>query len=440
MLISKSVIRRLIRESIEDFAKADFVAGTEIDQTAIPRQIFDNIHNWLNNRENQEMIRKLKAFRQEIDTNPKTKFYGPDRTEMLNQYHTLTTGITSDTVAGGMKGSEIDRFQKRYIAFLGDQLVQQHPKLREYISSNRSKYFTRPGVKEEENQIDMLFQPLFELIDEIGIGPVTYFDYVRAKESIHYFDTGRPYYRTSSSSSRDPVSNINTHNLIFNQDARTGPTRYEFDAKDYSMTSKFNSQNTNITDGLGLYEIKVRYDLNSHYDMDYDYSDYDYDRFLENTIEEAYDAPGMITSPEPSTNEHGHPIVKYFIIATNAELGIFETSIKNKVISVEDIGPDNHTADIILDIDSKMHIEPNSMDAIKKFLDPHGAGIPTHSNSVQGIRREHETFLQDAKNSAQNSLNGDVNFASVAEEETSVLKHVLILDILELKGHGSLGI
>lgn len=433
MNMSKKLIRRLIRESIEDFAKADFVAGTEIDQTAIPRQIFDNISNWLGNSENQKMIRKLKAFRKEIDSNPNTRYFGADRTAMLNQYGDLATGITSDIVSGGMQGREIDRFQNRYIAFLGDQLVQQYPKLREYITSHRSKTMDRLGVKEEEKQLDALFEPLFELIDEIGIGPVTFSDYVAAKESIHYFDTGRPYYRNSSTS-RDPVPNINTHDNIFNQNTRLGPTRYEFDAEDYSMTNNFNSQNTNITDGLGLYEINVRYDHNSHYGDDIEYTDYDYDRIAEYITEESYSAPGIITGMYQTTNELNHPIIQFFIIANNEELVAFEKEFNSKVISVEDLGPDNHTAEFLLDIDEKMLIEPNSMDAIRKFLDPHGAGIPTHSNSAQGIRKEHETFLQSALNSAQD-LMGDYSFGSKAEEESANLKLDLIYGILSLRGY-----
>src|SRR6056300_1701222 len=113
MKISRRIIRKLIREAIEDFARADFVAGTEIDQTDMPRQIFDNISNWLSN--NQKSIKKLIAFRKELDSNPRTMFYGPERTAMLNQSNSLSSGLTSNTVTGGMNTNEIKRFQARYI-------------------------------------------------------------------------------------------------------------------------------------------------------------------------------------------------------------------------------------------------------------------------------------------------------------------------------------
>lgn len=450
MKISKRLIRKLIKESIEDFAKADFVAGTEVDQTAIPRQIFDNIKAWMDNPANHKLIEKLKDFKEAIDTNPSTRYHTSGdgkRAEMLNQYDALAAGISADTMPGGMKGSEIDRMQKRYIAFLGDQLVQQHPKLREYIRSVRSKenYLVRKDI----NHLDVLFQTLFDQIDEIGIGPVTYSDYAKIKEDLRYFQTGTPYYRSSRYSSSDPVmqglysGSGDISGPIFRKDGKYaqhewhGQPRIEFDNKDYAITSKFNSQNTNITDGLGLYEINIAYNQNSHYQEDY--TDYDYDKFAEYVMEEVYSVPGIITGLDSITDQNGTRI-KFFVIATNADIDTIYTNLDDKLISVDGVGPDNHTAELILDVEElKTIIQPNSMDSIKDFLEPHGAGIPTHSNSAQGIKREHETFLQSSLNSAL-SMMGSFQFADDAEENAAAEKLDLIYTVLELKGHDIQGI
>ena len=433
MKISRRIVRKLIREAIEDFAKADFVAGTNIDQTAMPRQIFDNISNWLNDSNNQKMIKKLKAFRKDIDDNPKTRFYNPQRVAMLNQHNALASGLTTDIVPGGMSGYEIERFEKRYIAFLGDQLVQQHPKLREYIHSHRIK-MNLP--KSEVNQLDSLFEVLFEVVDTVGVGPVTYSDYVNAKKSLYEFETGRSYYHTSANRGHDPVRHMG-QNKIFDPNVNISPRRHEFDSEDYSMTSNFNSRNTDITDGLGLYEINLGYEFN--YMIDEEYTDYDYDKILEYVAEELYDVPGMITGINITHNENNYPIAQCFIIATNEELDAFKSAIDSKVIDVEDLGRDNHTGQFVLDIDENILIEPNSMDSIRRFLDPHGAGIPTYSNSAQGIKREHETFLQSTLNAAKSYL-GSYTFTNPTEEEIANSNLNLMYDVLDLKGYDIEGI
>ena len=435
MKIPRRVIRKLIREAIEDFAKADFVAGTNIDQTTMPREIFNNIKNWLSDSNNHKMLAKLKAFRDDIDNNPQTMYHSsPQRTAMLNQYNTLATGITADTIPGGMKGREIERFKDRYIAFLGDQLVQKHPKLREYIYSYRTKTAPNPS---EKNQLDVLFETLFDQVDEAGIGPVTYSDYVSAKEYIHRFETGR-YYRQWSRRDSDPVTHIGAQNKIFNPDSNIGPVRVEFDSEDYSMTSNFNSRNTNITDGLGLYEITLGYDYNYNID-DEVYSEYDDEKIIEYVADELYSVPGMITGINMTVDEDGYPIVKCFVIATNEELDAFKSLIDSKVIEVGDLGRDNHTGQFTLDVDENILIEPNSMDSIRRFLDPHNAGIPTHSNSARGIKREHETFLQSALNSAKSS-HGNYDFTSPAEGDIANSNLDFIYNILDLKGYDIEGI
>jgi len=429
MKISRRIIRKLIREAIEDFSKADFVAGTNIDQTAMPRQIFDNISNWLSDSNNQKMLKKLKAFRKEIDDNPKTRFYNPQRVAMLNQHNALASGLTTDIVPGGMSGHEIERFEKRYIAFLGDQLVQQHPKLRAYIDSHRIKM---NAPKSEVNQLDSLFEVLFEVIDTAGVGPVTYSDYVNAKKSLYELETGRSYYHTSVNRGHDPVRHMNLQNNIFDPNVDISPRRLEFDSEDYSMTSNFNSQNTNISDGLGLYEISLGYDFNQM--IDEEYTDYDYDRILEYVSEELYDVPGMITGINITRNENNYPIAQCFIIATDEELDAFKSAIDSKVIDVDGLGRDSHTEQFVLDIDENILIEPNSMDSIRRFLDPHGAGIPTYSNSAQGIKREHETFLQSALNAAK-SYHGNYTFTNPTEEERANSNLDLMYGVLNLKGY-----
>jgi len=433
MKISRRIIRKLIREAIEDFAKADFVAGTDIDQTAMPRQIFDNISNWLSDSNNQNMIKKLKAFRKEIDDNPKTRFYNPKRVAMLNQHDALASGLTTDIIPGGMSGYEIERFEKRYIAFLGDQLVQQHPQLREYIHSHRIKM---NPPKSEVNQLDSLFEVLFDVVDTVGVGPVTYSDYVSAKEYLYRFETGKSYYH-GTRQGYDPVTYINPQNKIFNPDTNIGPIRAEFDSEDYSMTSNFNSQNTNISDGLGLYKISLGYDFN--YMSDEEYTDYDYDKILEYVADELYDVPGMITGINTTVDENNYPIVQCFIIATDEELNAFKSAIDSKVIDVEDLGRDNHTGRFTLEVDENILIEPNSMDSIRRFLDPHGAGIPTYSNSAQGIKREHETFLQSTLNAAKSYL-GSYTFTNPTEEEIANSNLNLMYDVLDLKGYDIEGI
>jgi hypothetical protein len=427
MKISRRIIRKLIREAIEDFSKADFVAGTDIDQTAMPRQIFDNISNWLSN--NQKSIKKLIAFRKEVDSNPRTRFYGPERTAMLNQYNSLSSGLTSNTITGGMSTNEIKRFQTRYIAFLGDQLVQNHPKLRQYIDSHRIKM---NAPQSEVNQLDSLFEVLFEVVDTVGVGPVTYSDYVNAKKSLYELETGRSYYHTSVNRGHDPVRHMNLQNKIFDPNVDISLRRHEFDSEDYSMTSNFNSRNTSITDGLGLYEINLGYEFN--YVIDEEYTDYDYDRILEYVSDELYDVPGMITGINITRNENNYPITQCFIIATDEELDAFKSAIDSKVIDIGDLGRDNHTGQFILDIDENILIEPNSMDSIRRFLDPHGAGIPTYSNSAQGIKREHETFLQSALNAAK-SYHGNYTFTNPTEEERANSNLDLMHAVLNLKGY-----
>lgn len=436
MKISRRIIRKLIREAIEDFARADFVAGTEIDQTDMPRQIFDNISNWLSN--NQKSIKKLIAFRKELDSNPRTMFYGPERTAMLNQYNSLSSGLTSNTVTGGMNTNEIKRFQARYITFLGDQLVQNHPKLRQYIHSQRTN-MTRSS-NAEKNQLDSLFEVLFESVDEVGVGPVTYTDYTNAKEFLYEFESGKPYFGLRHSG-HDPVTYYSekAQDNIFNQNSTVGPRRDEFDSEDYSMTSNFNSQNTSITDGLGLYVINAYFDLIGYNDG-YGLDRIDHDAILENVIDELYIAPGMISGIDiDAKDDYKDSVLRFFIIATDDELADFEASHDQKEIIVDSAGHDGSTEYVTLSIEADQLIQPNSMDSIRQFLDPYGAGVPTYSNSALGIKREHETFLQSALNAAK-SLQGSHDFANKNEEERSHSSMGVIYHVLNLKGYNIEGI
>jgi hypothetical protein len=225
---------------------------------------------------------------------------------------------------------------------------------------------------------------------------------------------------------------MNLQNKIFDPNVDISLRRLEFDSEDYSMTSNFNSRNTSITDGLGLYEINLGYEFNQM--IDEEYADYDYDRILEYVSDELYDVPGMITGINITRNENNYPITQCFIIATDEELDAFKSAIDSKVIDIGDLGRDNHTGQFILDIDENILIEPNSMDSIRRFLDPHGAGIPTYSNSAQGIKREHETFLQSALNAAK-SYHGNYTFTNPTEEERANSNLDLMHAVLNLKGY-----
>jgi len=172
---------------------------------------------------------------------------------------------------------------------------------------------------------------------------------------------------------------------------------------------------------------------------DEEYTDYDYDKILEYVADELYDVPGMITGINTTVDENNYPIVQCFIIATDEELNAFKSAIDSKVIDVEDLGRDNHTGRFTLEVDENILIEPNSMDSIRRFLDPHGAGIPTYSNSAQGIKREHETFLQSTLNAAKSYL-GSYTFTNPTEEEIANSNLNLMYDVLDLKGYDIEGI
>ena len=62
MKVSKKIIRRLIRESINDFFKSDFI-GTESGAAMLPQKVYSDIRNWF--EKNQEIVKKLRAFQKE---------------------------------------------------------------------------------------------------------------------------------------------------------------------------------------------------------------------------------------------------------------------------------------------------------------------------------------------------------------------------------------
>ena len=124
MLLTENTIRRLIRESIDDFYKSDFI-GTESGASILPQKVYSDIRNWFEN--NQDIINKLRAFKKQGE---ELRYDDPKRQAFLTQAGELAKGVTSDILPDGMNMRDIERVRAQYIAFIGKTLLDNKPKLK----------------------------------------------------------------------------------------------------------------------------------------------------------------------------------------------------------------------------------------------------------------------------------------------------------------------
>jgi len=434
MLISKNVIRRLIRESINDFYKSDFI-GLESGSTMVPQKVYSDIRNWFSN--NQGIINKLRAFKKQGE---ELKYDDPKRQAFLTQADELTKGVTSDILPDGMTMRDIERVRAQYIAFIGKALLDNTPKLKEELRKIQAfGYYERQS---HISQFNSIFEVLFGQVDKIGLGPVSYEDYKRAVESL---GDQLPDYRYGGTRRINPLEDEIPEKAIpvvtggLTPHEKAARERKPHTDRSYFITQQLrNRKNIQITNDLSLTTIFIEYLFDADEEMigNYDASEiteqahdalfdtiYAYNPDLavlgyENIYPLTMDQRNKLTRLPSARgynkreadelaaqmDGYGHKIL---LICTQDALNSFIDKIENINFIAEDVGQAMSGIEVefrVLWGDTINHIEPNSFESTLDFvLDGYRGrnaqyGIPTSEKASAGeIISQHKEFLEIAK-------------------------------------------
>lgn len=469
MLISKSIIRRLIRESIDDFYKSDFI-GTESGASMLPQKVYSDIRNWFEN--NQGIINKLRAFKKEGE---KFSYDDPKRQAFLTQAGELAKGATSDILPDGMDMRDIERVRAQYIAFIGKTLLDNTPKLKEQL---RKVYSLGYGLERTShiNQLNVLFETLFEQVDNLGLGPVSYEDFKRVVESLGQH---MPDHRYGGTRSINPLQDkipekaipVVTGGLAPHEKAAR--ERKPHTDRSYFITQQLrNRKDIKITNDLSLVTIYVRYLFDAYED---EIGNYDISEITDQAQEalfdtvHAYDPDLAVLGYEdqyPLTREQRNRLNltpnhrgynkrdaeelasklddygrKFLLICTQDALDRFINKVESIQLIAENVGQAEAGIEVEFDVFERHtieHIKPNSFESTLDFVlgNYRGLnykyGIPTSENSASEIISQHKEFLEIAKD-AQHDYDYGGNRCKYPDLGGEVLD--MIFTVLQDMGH-----
>ena len=438
MKVSKKIIRRLIRESINDFFKSDFI-GTESGAAMLPQKVYSDIRNWF--EKNQEIVKKLRAFKKEGE---KIRYSDPPKSQAyLSQAEELSKGVTSDILPSGMSIRDIEKVRAQYIAFIGKTLLDNTPKLKQQLGYIQSANVTYQQRQSDMNQMSLLFETLFEQVDEIGIGPVNYEDFKEAVNSLgaHIPDYSR--YFGTRMRGIDPLKDdippsaipVVTGGLTPHEKEQR-KRKQDIDADNsYFITQQLRDRKSaKITNNLSLVTIFVSYEYDADEEMIGSYVDseiteqanevlfdiiYEYDPDLavlgyEDTeilsMEERNKLslkPGMrgynkveADRLTAQPDDYGR---KLLLICTQDALDRFIGKIENINFYAEDVGQAMSSIEVEFVVDERQiieHIKPNSMASLIDFVLTKGQdyrfGIPARGSASEMIS-QHKEFLEIVK-------------------------------------------
>ena len=397
MNISKLKVRRLIRESVDDFFKADYV-GTSTGETFLPQQAYREIRNWFEN--NMDSVEKLRAFKN------KAKPGTQNRQDFLNQADELASGITSDSIPGGLNMREIEKIRAQYISSIGDILLQNNPKLLAVIIKGHRH---TASYQEDLNNINILFETLFSAVDQIGLGPVNYEEFKRAKEELNFMVvdpnpksyTGSRY--PNALKDKAPPEAI----PVVTGGPRKNKTEPTVD-RSHNITNQL--RYIDITNNLSLCTIIVdlRYSAEQEYlgnfsdeditsqAFDIMFNDIGYGSNTCAILGLEYIGPSLDRFSNTKPKHHDFFGVKLLVLGPEGEIADLEVQIENLEGEAEDIGMAVASVKVEYEIDDTIiHIEPNSMNSTIDFaLNQNRYGIPTTAKSASGISKQHKDFLQ----------------------------------------------
>ncbi len=426
MKISKLKIRRLIRESIESMINADFV-GTPDGEIMLPQDIINAAKNWVS--QNTKTIQRLEKLNSDVvmgqTFTDSAGNYDPQKhNRFKNQLNSLKSALGADAIPGGLKLQEMSRIIDKYIIELGNILIEKHPgfkKFEETLSSPASQPggYSKAMTDEAQpfiNQANSLWEIFWPEVDVIGLGNVSYGDYIQAKDRAYIGPRGKYGGRRKKTERdvgvnrlhgtvNDPFLNPDLADELKNKRARRETSAQD---KKYNLiTNQLNSGNTNITSDVGLFKVTISYGFSYYtYDGGTQTEYVENDTILEFNPDDAQNVVDEIIGELNRVNDNGiiisetnDNLFSYFFLARLNELkGALSQALVN-IGRIDTEGEYGNDVPIYYeDFDYKIEniIKPNSMESLKEFFNKINSGVPTDATSAQKIRIDHENALEYA--------------------------------------------
>ena len=458
MILSKFKITKLIRESIDDFFKADYV-GTTTGETILPQQAYAEIRNWFeNNMDDVKELLRMYKYAEDIPVtdpkkihwshkrfiDPNTPEYDPDRDEYFQGADDLAKMKTSDLLPGGLDISEIKDIRAQYIVFLGDILLKNNKKLKDFLIKSTSGYYTEPDVI---NQLNSLFEALFDTVDKIGVGPVNYEEFVRSKErlglKIQSYDKMSP-----ADEAPQEAMPVVTGGRPRKEEETVDPQ----DLRSFNLTNQM--RNVQVTNGLALSTIVVEYIFYADSEM---LGNYDEEEILDQAREsllESIDYQDLhilgAENTKPSLDRYGNPVysnkvqeygIKLLVLGTDNAIDTLIDKVQSLKTIAEGIGMAMSGVEVEYDIDERNiieHIQSNSMNSAIDFVMndsdklKYNYGIPTTAKTASGIIKQHKDFLQIVLDYARDM---DYGGNRCEDEDLGESNINVIFNVLQRMGH-----
>lgn len=458
MIITRKQLAFLIKESLESMVNADFV-GTPDGEIMLPQDIIDSAKKWVS--ENTKIIQKLEKLNSDVEMgqtfNDSAGNYDPQKHRAFkNQTEALVSALGDDAIPGGLDLQEMSRIIDKYIIELGNILIEKHPGFKKFEETLRSPA-NQPGGYSKAmtdegtpfiNQANSLWEVLWPAVDVIGLGNVSYGDYIKAKDRAYigprgnYGGSRKKTERNIGVSSFGPLRQLHgTKNDPFLNPDRAKQLKREREKRETSdkdkkynlITNQLNSGNTNITSGVGLFKVIISYNFTYYTSMGINSENVENDTILEHNPEYAQDVvdeiSGELGQDGVIISDSNDNLFSYFFLARPDKLdnALFKAFENIGDLYVED----EYSDDVPLtyeDFDYKIEniIKPNSMESLKEFFNKINSGVPTDATGAQNIRSDHENALEYAMHAELATLYGDASPLSQAEEDfgTDVLYYI----------------
>lgn len=417
MKIYKKLVRKLIKESIDDFFKADFV-GTDSGETMLPQQAYREIRSWFEN--NIGIIEKLRNFSKQAKTG-----------SIYNQADELALGMTSDVI-GGLDMREIEKVRAQYISFLGDTLLKNNKKLKSILVNRKpSSKFDRGA---DMNNLNTLFETMFDTVDEIGIGPVNYEEFERAKNMLGH-------------QIHDPINRMASQRLRYLNPLKDeappeaipvmtgGPKRAQDKPASRSLNITNQLRSVKVTNNLALASILISYNYEADSEGLGNYNDEEItDQATEYLFQSVPSGENIcILGYEDILHKDIGYGLRLLVLGTDNETFELENFIDDLRIIAEGIGQATGGVEVDYEVvETINHIKSNSMDSAIDFITKHKQGIPTNAKSASGIIKQHKDFLQYSLDCFNDSVYGG---STCKEPDLGYDNIALIFDTLENMGY-----
>ena len=461
MMLSKFKITKLIRESIDDFFKADYV-GTTTGETILPQQAYAEIRNWFeNNMDDAKELLRMYKYAEDIPVNdpknvhwthsrfvdPNAPEYDPNRDEYLQGADDLAKMKTSDLLPGGLSISEIKDIRAQYIVFLGDVLLKNNKRLKDILIKSHRVYYTKPDVL---NQLNSFFEALFDTVDKIGVGPVNYEEFVRSKERLGYYkiQSYERSYHPAEDEAPPEAMPVKTGGRPRKEEETVAPQ----DLRSYNLTNQM--RNVQVTNGLALSTIVVEYIFYADSEMLGDYNEEEILDQARESLLESIDYQNLhilgAENTKPSLDRYGNPVhsnkvqeygIKLLVLGTDNAIDTLIDKVQSLKTIAEDIGMAMSGVEVEYDIDERNiieHIQSNSMNSTIDFVMndsdklKYNYGIPITAKTASGIIKQHKNFLQIVLDYARDM---DYGGNRCKDPDLGQSNSDVIFDVLQRMGH-----